>query len=675
MTAFKHFLPVYLTSLWISLVFGLPNYSIAQMAATGPATDWPSIEAGASRSEFRELEKFLKPSYQWETNERIAYLNKAVDAALQLDNDSLIFFYAEKLGVLYREIDSTVAAISNLNLALAHSYDPSSKGIAYNSLGALHRKSGDYNTALDYYFKSLAEGEKLQNGTEAYSIGNISEIYFYLNDFENAIKYLKYSISFSAKLPDPEKAYSLVYDYSYLIDCFLAMDRLDSAAYYLDTALLYLQSIDTIRQQKFQDAGFVGYFSVADYYLKAGKPEEAAVYIDKAEEKAQEFYLSSIVLLQARLEILRQNFRAALATLDNDALKHLDFSTKEDILQLKAEAYTGLREFEKVIDIKEQLLAHQEQKFADDRSKYVTFADARYETLRKDDEIKALKLDQQVKSLTIQNQRFLVLITVLLILVFAITAFVLWRRFQRRKQLSAQLQKEVDLKTEHLRQKNEELRILTYVASHDIKEPIRNIGNFVGLIDRKIPDEAKPEVSHFFEYIKKSIRQIYTLTEDIAGFITSSNTEGMKTSKVDLDLLVDDLSSALQPFLEEKNAQLINNGLPTLQTNATAMYTILKNLIENGIKFNRAKVPMVEISHNTTATHHQIIVADNGIGIEAAYHEKIFESFERLNYRDDFDGSGIGLAVVQMMARKLNGQVEVHSNPGAGSRFILSVGR
>jgi light-regulated signal transduction histidine kinase (bacteriophytochrome) len=114
-------------------------------------------------------------------------------------------------------------------------------------------------------------------------------------------------------------------------------------------------------------------------------------------------------------------------------------------------------------------------------------------------------------------------------------------------------------------------------------------------------------------------------------------------------------------------------NLPTIQSSNSLLFTALKNLIENGLKYNNSEKPRVNIDYNKTETHHEIIVSDNGIGIDENYHKKIFEMFKRLHNRGAYEGSGIGLAIVKLSIEKLGGTIKLKSEAGEGSRFVISL--
>ena len=102
---------------------------------------------------------------------------------------------------------------------------------------------------------------------------------------------------------------------------------------------------------------------------------------------------------------------------------------------------------------------------------------------------------------------------------------------------------------------------------------------------------------------------------------------------------------------------------------------MLKNVIDNGLKYNKSTVPTVELTYKETETTHKIIISDNGIGIDEAYHEHVFEMFKRLHNRGEYEGSGIGLAIAKLVTDKLNGSIQIESKENEGSRFIIELPR
>lgn len=282
-----------------------------------------------------------------------------------------------------------------------------------------------------------------------------------------------------------------------------------------------------------------------------------------------------------------------------------------------------------------------------------------------------------IKSQVERNKRFnnalIIIIGLLNLIIFG--AFRLWKQ---NKNFSQVLQQKVHDQTESVKnmnekliQNNNELKKFSHIASHDIKEPIRNIGSFVKLIRRKIPAEQQLGVQPYFEIINNSCNQIYTLIEDIMQYTKLGNLEKVPIERINLEALVSTIRSNLQTFLLEKNAHIVTKNLETIYSNQSLLFIILKNLIENGIKYNNSENPIVEISYVFSEYGHELHVKDNGIGISKNYRRDIFELFTRLHTRNEYEGTGLGLSIVESCLNKLGGVVQLISEVGEGSNFII----
>ena len=151
---------------------------------------------------------------------------------------------------------------------------------------------------------------------------------------------------------------------------------------------------------------------------------------------------------------------------------------------------------------------------------------------------------------------------------------------QRTTQLQ-QVNHDLDKMNKTLQQANYELRTFNYIASHDIKEPIRNISSYVGLINRKLPADLKSSLSEYFQTIKSSTTQLYTLVEDFAKYTSLSKEETVKQEVVDLNQLLVGIEHNFSEMIKEQSGHINYNNLPTIHSSASLLYTIFKNLIEN----------------------------------------------------------------------------------------------
>jgi len=254
-------------------------------------------------------------------------------------------------------------------------------------------------------------------------------------------------------------------------------------------------------------------------------------------------------------------------------------------------------------------------------------------------------------------------------------AYRLWRQ---SKTFSAQLQHKVFSQTQSLKLMNEklsannkELKKFSHIASHDIKEPIRNIGSFVKLIRRKLSSDQSLTLDPYFTIINNSCTQIYTLIEDIMQYTKLGNVDTVPIEELNLNQLVKSIELNIKSFLDSKKARIITYNLPIINSNKSLLFIILKNLIENGIKYNESKEPTIIISYNKTDYGHELHVKDNGIGISKEYRREIFELFTRLHTRSEYDGTGLGLSIVESCLNKLEGVIHLKSELELGSKFTI----
>ncbi|MFZ4545270.1 MAG: sensor histidine kinase [Saprospiraceae bacterium] len=225
-----------------------------------------------------------------------------------------------------------------------------------------------------------------------------------------------------------------------------------------------------------------------------------------------------------------------------------------------------------------------------------------------------------------------------------------------------------------LEQSNAELERFAYIASHDLKSPLRNIISFMNLIERKLRNSEDKDIKEYLRFVTENALQMNILIQDVLEFskIDSDNST-TKKEKIDLN---DTLMLAVQNLhetLKENNAEIIAGKLPVLRANSVHALQLLQNMIANGIKYNQKEKPTIIITHKELENQHLITIKDNGIGIDKQYHEQIFEMFNRLHTRDEYKGTGIGLAICKKIVQNIGGKIWLESEPGQGSSFFISI--
>lgn len=301
-----------------------------------------------------------------------------------------------------------------------------------------------------------------------------------------------------------------------------------------------------------------------------------------------------------------------------------------------------------------------------------------YELEKTEQENEYLK-EQRAKDRVIIGQRNTVMVVgaaALLLLILVI--ILIYRDLQRKQSYNQQLETTVAQRTEALQQANKdleqanyELSTLSYIASHDIKEPIRVLSNYVGLIRKRLPEELKNGLKDYFEIIQTSSRQLYTLIEDFMRYSELARQENGEAEQIDMHLFIQNLTKTLGPG-EYATGKIDYQGLDVVRVNRSMLFLVLKNLIENGLKYNKSEQPEVLVSRTRQGAHLALRVTDNGIGIPEPFQEKIFEAFKRLHSRAEYGGTGLGLAIVKLAVGKLGGEIQLESEEGKGSTFIVT---
>lgn len=220
--------------------------------------------------------------------------------------------------------------------------------------------------------------------------------------------------------------------------------------------------------------------------------------------------------------------------------------------------------------------------------------------------------------------------------------------------------------------KNKEIEEFAYIASHDLQEPVRTISNFIQLLKRKLDRASEDEIQQYFAFIEDAAKRMSQLIKELLDY--SRLGRSGKSTEIDFNTLIEAVKADLGSTIEKNSAQIISQNLPKIQAYPLEMRQLFQNLISNAIKFQpKDNKPVIKIAVEEQQHKYVFSVADNGIGIDPKYHHKIFNIFQRLHKREDYNGTGIGLAHCRKIVELHNGKIWLESEPDVGSTFYFSI--
>ena len=237
-------------------------------------------------------------------------------------------------------------------------------------------------------------------------------------------------------------------------------------------------------------------------------------------------------------------------------------------------------------------------------------------------------------------------------------------------------------KNRELEQINKELESFTYVASHDLQEPLRKIKTFANFILLKEKDNLADVTKDYFERILSATNRMTNLIDALLQFSKIGATPGMFEPS-DLNMILEETKKELSDVIEEKQAVVESGKLPTLKVIPLQFHQLFLNILSNSLKYsNKETPPRITVSASLEPANgiipghaseylHRISFSDNGIGFEQQYADKIFELFQRLHGKSEFSGTGIGLAICKKIVQHHGGVIKAQGVPGIGARIDI----
>jgi signal transduction histidine kinase len=554
--------------------------------------------------------------------------NKAIEAA----NYSLVL--ARSLNDKHSEcrLHNYIGGISlqkgNLNLGKQHLFDALSIYSKYledldllarikMSIGSYYFDIGDFENSLLYFFQALNYNSKTLK-TALYN--NIASVYLKLNQYEEAFEYLFEGLSISEELNDDDRRIFFLYNigsaYHY------RKEYLNAINYYHQTA----EAIEKINGYQYMKCLCLIQIAIVNSDLKIY--ESSLKYFDKALDVSVKHNL-----FREEVKILRHIGETKLLLEDVSAF--IEFHNKS-ITKSKSH------------DLPQEILKSYENLKAYYEKQYAFESAYRYA-------IKVIELQKNVftkerddKIANIADEK------------------------KREVDLLEQKNQHIKSQNKTLERTNQMLEEFAYVVAHDLREPLRSIISFTGLLEKRNKERFDSESMVYMSFIVKSGKHMNALLSDLLEYTTIDKKE-IERHAVNTDEVVSDINFLLSASIEQTNAVINFDSLPVINANETHIKQLFQQLIHNAMKFTRKGIsPIINITSIEKGKHIEFSVQDNGIGIAPVYLDKIFKIFNRLD-KKNYTGTGIGLAICQKIAQMYGGNIWVESVEGEGSTFYFTV--
>ena len=236
---------------------------------------------------------------------------------------------------------------------------------------------------------------------------------------------------------------------------------------------------------------------------------------------------------------------------------------------------------------------------------------------------------------------------------------------QRTARILARQEKE-------LQRTRKELEQFAYVVSHDLQEPLRMVSSYLQLIERRYKDKLDSDAEDFINFAVDGARRMHKLISDLVSY-SRLDTRASEFAPTDFNVVLDHALASTAAAAEACGARISRDPLPTLIADPLQVQKLFEHLIDNAVKFRNSSRPTIHVGVEQRAGEWVFFVRDNGIGIDPEYAERIFIMFQRLHKRDEYLGTGIGLAICRRIVERRGGRIWVESESGKGSTFYFTM--
>ncbi|MFK7946183.1 MAG: tetratricopeptide repeat protein [Saprospiraceae bacterium] len=542
------------------------------------------------------------------------------------------------------------------------------KGIAEvkHTLGLIQFHLGDYEVALSNYLEALAIRETIKDEVGlGRSYNNIGVIYIEMGELNLAKKYYTRGLIYRRNAKD---SIGMAYSYNNLGDVYFKQKKIDKAITHYNIALRLNESFYKPKAKAFTLERLANLYETQDDFENALSNYEEALRLRY--ETGIEYDIAKTTINLGQLYLRKDNIDKGLNLITKAETITQKLEAKpllSQVYESLSQAYAKKGNYNQAYDYQIKYNQVRDSLLNTNISNEMLGLQAKYQFEKNEREL--LEQNNKIANL----QRFYAIVVGLLSLGLIVLLFFRYRRQIKVNDYLKTTKSEIEAKNKQLAAYTKELEQFTYIASHDLKEPLRNISGFARLLERRYHDSLDKNGQQFLHQIMGGVEQMTDLLKDLLKYSEVKRLKKEDLKWVNLNDILVNIKTGLNGQLSKNNGQLMINPLPLIHSNNFQMTQLFKNFITNGLKFQKqGQIPIVEIKSKELSDSWEFRIADNGIGIDKNYHDKVFEMFKRLHKKQDYQGTGMGLAICKQIIEQHNGNIRIESEKDEGTTFIFT---
>ncbi len=557
------------------------------------------------------------------------------------------------------------------------------KGHAFTQMSAIYQALGDYEKAYEYQMQALPTYDQVNDSLGmANAQYNLGSIFFYQNQFEQSLEHYQKAKVICDAINNDRFIYS----------CLAALGSVNEKLGNSEKSLQYNQHSLKLAEKLNYKTGIAyakgniaanyrgqGNFKIAEAYLK----ESISIKMELGDTWGaigSEIDIARLYQMWGKPKLTITILKGTLSL-----AQQVDSKTrKPEIYQLMATAYNDLNNIEQAYYYTLEYISLKDSLISEKTLEEMGQSKRRYEVQKNEYQINMLKKENELLGKDKELQKLQIYIFAITVIAFIM--FLWWYKsklkyqnsvnklLEEKNDLLNDKNDEIEVKNKQLENSNEDLQQFAYVASHDLKEPLRMINSYTTLLNKRYNEMYDDSGKEFMHYIIDAVKRMETLLDDLLDF-SRVGKQAPPDNYISVEDIMVYVEANLRHRLQTLNATLVvkNENLPSVKAHRTQLMQLLQNLVSNGVKFKGEKDPVVTVDCHKKDNQYIISVKDNGIGISKENLEKVFEMFRRLHSRSEYEGTGIGLATCKRIVSTWGGDIWVESTEGEGSTFFFSI--